>query len=237
MRGHACRAGRRFASSAVPQLWRSLAYTPPMSEDRDLGLDTPITRKDFLNATLLGVGGVLISAAAPGLVRAAEARAERRRRLDRLRRRRRLRAVERQHEGRAGRGAQSPRPRLRHAAPQHDRHRRALRRHRRRRRHRGTRRRLHRGKDDESREDVPGDREPSDLRRRRQAERIPRQRRAPRRAAGVEPVRRAGRRPARRSPASPGTTSDCRDRSRIRTSIRPSAACASRSTTTRTWTA
>jgi spermidine dehydrogenase len=44
-----------------------------MSEDRDLGLDARITRKDFLNATLLGAGGLLISAAAPGLVRAAGA--------------------------------------------------------------------------------------------------------------------------------------------------------------------
>jgi len=39
-----------------------------MSDDRDLGLDTRITRKDFLNATLLGVGGALIAAAAPGLL-------------------------------------------------------------------------------------------------------------------------------------------------------------------------
>src|SRR6188508_1737068 len=43
------------------------------SEDRDLGLDARITRKDFLNAALLGVGGALISATSPGLVRMAEA--------------------------------------------------------------------------------------------------------------------------------------------------------------------
>jgi len=43
------------------------------SDDRDLGLDTHITRKDFLNATLLGVGGLLISASAPALARAADA--------------------------------------------------------------------------------------------------------------------------------------------------------------------
>jgi spermidine dehydrogenase len=36
-----------------------------MSSDRDLGLDTRITRKDFLNATLLGAGGLLLGAAAP----------------------------------------------------------------------------------------------------------------------------------------------------------------------------
>src|SRR4051794_29816108 len=42
-------------------------------DDRDLGLDTRITRKDFLNATLVGAGGLLISAVAPGLVRAVEA--------------------------------------------------------------------------------------------------------------------------------------------------------------------
>jgi spermidine dehydrogenase len=36
-----------------------------MSEDRDLGLDTRITRKDFLNTTLLGLGGALLQAPAP----------------------------------------------------------------------------------------------------------------------------------------------------------------------------
>ena len=34
-------------------------------DDRDLGLDTRITRKDFLNATLLGAGGMLLSRVAP----------------------------------------------------------------------------------------------------------------------------------------------------------------------------
>ena len=43
-----------------------------MSDDRDLGLDARITRKDFLNATLLGVGGMLISASAPAWARATE---------------------------------------------------------------------------------------------------------------------------------------------------------------------
>ena len=33
-----------------------------MSEDRDLGLDAAITRKDFLNAALVGLGGTLLSA-------------------------------------------------------------------------------------------------------------------------------------------------------------------------------
>ena len=41
-----------------------------MSDDRDLGLDAAITRKDFLNATLLGVGGALLSSAAPAWARA-----------------------------------------------------------------------------------------------------------------------------------------------------------------------
>jgi len=36
-----------------------------MPEDRDLGLDTKITRKDFLNTTLLGLGATLVSAPAP----------------------------------------------------------------------------------------------------------------------------------------------------------------------------
>jgi spermidine dehydrogenase len=35
------------------------------SDDRDLGLDARITRKDFLNATLLGAGGMLLSHVAP----------------------------------------------------------------------------------------------------------------------------------------------------------------------------
>jgi spermidine dehydrogenase len=35
------------------------------SEERELGLDTRITRRDFLNATLLGVGGALLSARSP----------------------------------------------------------------------------------------------------------------------------------------------------------------------------
>ena len=43
-----------------------------MSDDQDLGLDQSITRKDFLNATLLGVGGLLLSATAPSAVRAAQ---------------------------------------------------------------------------------------------------------------------------------------------------------------------
>jgi len=42
-----------------------------MSDDRDLGLDARITRKDFLNATLVGAGGLLLSAVAPGIARAA----------------------------------------------------------------------------------------------------------------------------------------------------------------------
>ncbi len=41
-----------------------------MSEDRDLALDATITRKDFLNAALLGVGGALLSSVAPAWARA-----------------------------------------------------------------------------------------------------------------------------------------------------------------------
>jgi spermidine dehydrogenase len=47
-----------------------------MSDDRDLGLHASITRKDFLNATLLGVGGLLLSTAAPAFARAAAGRAQ-----------------------------------------------------------------------------------------------------------------------------------------------------------------
>jgi len=35
------------------------------SEERELGLDSCITRRDFLNATVLGVGGALLSASSP----------------------------------------------------------------------------------------------------------------------------------------------------------------------------
>ena len=42
-----------------------------MSEDRDLGLDRKITRKDFLNTTLLGAGGALLVAQAPAWLRDA----------------------------------------------------------------------------------------------------------------------------------------------------------------------
>ena len=44
-----------------------------MSEDRDLGLDTSITRQDFLNAMLLGAGGALLTSIAPAWARAAAA--------------------------------------------------------------------------------------------------------------------------------------------------------------------
>lgn len=44
-----------------------------MPDDRDLGLDSRITRKDFLNATLLGVGGMLVSSVAPAFARTGEA--------------------------------------------------------------------------------------------------------------------------------------------------------------------
>lgn len=40
-----------------------------MSEDRDLGLDTRITRKDFLNAALLDAGGLLLTRGAPAWAR------------------------------------------------------------------------------------------------------------------------------------------------------------------------
>ena len=87
-----------------------------MSEDRDLGLDARITRKDFLNATLLGVGGLLMSAAAPASARGGRWRRTRRDDFDRLRRHRRLRAIERQHEAGPRRRASRARRRLREAA-------------------------------------------------------------------------------------------------------------------------
>ncbi len=43
------------------------------SDDRDLGLDTRISRRDFLDASLVGAGAALIAAVAPGLVRTADA--------------------------------------------------------------------------------------------------------------------------------------------------------------------
>jgi spermidine dehydrogenase len=46
-----------------------------MSEDRDLGLDVQITRKDFLNTTLLGLGGMLLASAAPAWARESGSRA------------------------------------------------------------------------------------------------------------------------------------------------------------------
>src|SRR5712692_6571615 len=41
------------------------------ASDRDLGLDCPITRRDFLNATLLGAGAALLGARAPIHLQAA----------------------------------------------------------------------------------------------------------------------------------------------------------------------
>ncbi|HEX5070855.1 MAG TPA: FAD-dependent oxidoreductase, partial [Vicinamibacterales bacterium] len=41
-------------------------------DDRDLGLDARITRKDFLNATLIGVGSLLLSSVAPVFARAGD---------------------------------------------------------------------------------------------------------------------------------------------------------------------
>jgi len=46
---------------------------PLNAEERSLGMDASITRRDFLNASALGAGAALIHAAAPSLVRAAEA--------------------------------------------------------------------------------------------------------------------------------------------------------------------
>ena len=58
---------------------RVASYTATMSDDRDLGLDARITRKDFLNASLLGVGGLLLSSAAPAWARGLGAAPNRRR--------------------------------------------------------------------------------------------------------------------------------------------------------------
>ena len=53
---------------------------PPAEPDATLGMDQSITRKDFLNATLLGVGAALLYAPAPAqaferLARERDARA------------------------------------------------------------------------------------------------------------------------------------------------------------------
>jgi spermidine dehydrogenase len=45
---------------------------PLTPEDRDLGLDRPITRRDFLNATALGMGALLLDMPAPALLSAAQ---------------------------------------------------------------------------------------------------------------------------------------------------------------------
>src|SRR5690348_15661806 len=42
------------------------------AEERSLGMDASITRRDFLNASALGAGAALIHAAAPSLARASE---------------------------------------------------------------------------------------------------------------------------------------------------------------------
>ena len=39
------------------------------AEERDLGLDSRVTRRDFLNATLLGAGGALLGAHSPAEAR------------------------------------------------------------------------------------------------------------------------------------------------------------------------
>ncbi len=65
------------------------------SAERDLGLDARITRRDFLDASLLAAGSVLLRRPAP----LPPPGARRQSRLGRLRRRRRLRALARQHVG------------------------------------------------------------------------------------------------------------------------------------------
>ena len=49
------------------------APEPIDSEERDLGLDVPITRRDFLNSTLLASGALLLDAKAPLLAQAPSA--------------------------------------------------------------------------------------------------------------------------------------------------------------------
>ena len=39
------------------------------AEERELGMDCDITRRDFLNTVALGTGTALLSAAAPGVVK------------------------------------------------------------------------------------------------------------------------------------------------------------------------
>ncbi len=48
-----------------------LASTVPASEDKELGIHTEITRRDFLNAAALGSGAALLESAAPRVLRAA----------------------------------------------------------------------------------------------------------------------------------------------------------------------
>lgn len=48
----------------------------PEASDHALGMDAPITRRDFVNATLIGAGGALLSAAAPATGHAAQAPAD-----------------------------------------------------------------------------------------------------------------------------------------------------------------
>ena len=49
------------------------ATTPPRltPEERALGMDADITRRDFLNTVAIGTGAALLGTAAPGLLRPA----------------------------------------------------------------------------------------------------------------------------------------------------------------------
>ena len=75
-------------------------------QDKILGMDERISRRDFLNSTLLASGGLLMSAVTPLQLLG------RSRRLDRLRRRRRLQQIQWKYARGAGGGASHSRRRV-----------------------------------------------------------------------------------------------------------------------------
>ena len=73
--------------------------TQSMCEDRSLGMSAAITRRDFLNTSLLGTGAALMQAGAPLELRADDSA------VGRLRRRGGLRTFAWEHTGGAARRA------------------------------------------------------------------------------------------------------------------------------------
>src|SRR5215204_5059681 len=71
---------RDASSSELPHAARAVHMTPRPrapehfdSKERDLGLDAPITRRDFLNSTLLASGAALLGSRAPPVRQAPNA--------------------------------------------------------------------------------------------------------------------------------------------------------------------